>query len=553
MSFVITQSCCNDASCIPVCPVSCIRPTPDDPDFLTSEMLYIDPKSCIDCGACMDVCPVGAIYPEEELPESLDRYADINAAYFDRNPITEGLAPAAAPISVPRGEVPWRVAIVGSGPAGTFAAAELMARVPGVEIEMFDRLPTPWGLARAGVAPDHWETKEISEVFRRTASRPGFAFHLNVEVGKDLSHEELMNHHHAVIYATGAMQDRTLGVPGDDLPGSVAAIDFVAWYNGHPDFSDRAFDLTGSRAVVVGNGNVALDVARILLTDPETLAHSDISDRALNALRTSSITEVVVLGRRGVAQASYTTPELMALAKVEGVEVVVEGASPVHAEGSFAVELKQQVATEYAAASSAAGAAKKLVLRHLTSPVRIIGEDSVTGIELVRNELVADEDQQLQAVATDDTSELVTSLVIRAVGFRSAPVPGVPFDDSRNRFPHSSGRILDERRGGPVPGVYVTGWAKRGASGVIGTNKRCAAETVDALVQDLLAGSLPAPSGDRAALTQRISELPVDSVDRQGWLAIEKHERTLGASQGRPRVKVVDRTALVALARQGTA
>lgn len=553
MSFVITQSCCNDASCIPVCPVSCIRPTPGDSDFLTSELLYIDPKSCIDCGACMDVCPVGAIYPEEELPESLVRYADINAAYFERHPITEGLAPTTAPTSVPRGEVPWRVAIVGSGPAGTFAAAELMARVPGVEIEMFDRLPTPWGLARAGVAPDHWETKEISEVFRRIASRPGFAFHLNVEVGKDLTHEELMEHHHAVIYATGAMQDRTLGVPGDDLPGSVAAVEFVAWYNGHPDFSGRTFDLTGTRAVVVGNGNVALDVARILLTDPETLAHSDISDRALEALRHSSITEVVVIGRRGVAQASYTTPELLALARLEGVEVVVEGASPVPAKGSFAVELKQQVAAEYAAALTATSATKKLVLLHLTSPIRMIGEHAVTGIELVRNELVADEDQQLHAVATGDTSELATSLVIRSVGFQSAPVPGVPFDDDSSRFPHAQGRILDVRRGGPVSGVYVTGWAKRGASGVIGTNKRCAAETVDSLVQDLLAGVLPVPSGDRATLSQRISELPVDSIDRQGWLTIEKHERTLGASQGRPRVKIIDRTALVALARQDTA
>lgn len=552
MSFVITQSCCNDASCIPVCPVSCIRPTPDDPDFLSAEMLYIDPQSCIDCGACMDVCPVGAIHHEEDLPDIFGRYADVNAAYFERHPITGTPAPTVAPPKAPRAETPWRVAVVGSGPAGTFAAAELMTRVPGVQIEMFDRLPTPWGLARAGVAPDHWGTKEVSEVFRRIAARPGFAFHLNVEVGKELSHDELLQHHHAVVYATGAMEDRPLGLPGEHLPGSVAAAEFVAWYNGHPDFADRTFDLSGERAVVVGNGNVALDVARILLTDPETLASSDISDRALEALRHSRIMEVVVLGRRGVAQAAYTTPELLALARLEGVDVVVEGAPDEISPGSFASELKQQVAAEYAAAISAGASRRRLVLRHLTSPVRLLGEHAVTGVELVRNELVAGEDQQVRAVATDDTSRLETSLVIRSVGFRSSPVDGVPFDADRGRLPHRRGRVLDPDGDEPVPGVYVTGWAKRGPSGVIGTNRSCAAETVDSLVEDLLAGALPAPTGDRESLSRRIAELALDEIDRSGWLAIEKHERALGASQGRPRVKVVDRAALLALARPET-
>lgn len=551
MSYVITQSCCSDASCLPVCPVSCIRPTPEDPDFLTTEMLYIDPQSCIDCGACVEVCPVGAIHHEDELPESFARYTDINAAYFERHPLTDTLAQVAPPRSVPRPETPWRVAIVGSGPAGTFAAAELMARVPGVEIEMFDRLPTPWGLARAGVAPDHWGTKEISEVFRRIAARPGFAFHLNVEIGKDLSHQELVSHHHAVIYATGAMEDRTLGVPGEHLPGSVAAAEFVAWYNGHPDFAHRTFDLTGERAVIVGNGNVALDVARILLTDPEVLASTDISDRALEALRHSSITEVVVLGRRGVAQAAYTTPELLALGRIEGVEVVVEGASAAPTAGSFASELKQRVAAEYVADSASSGQ-KRLVLRHLASPLRLLGEQAVSGIEVVRNELTMDEGQA-RAIATDEVSELSTSLVIRSVGFRSAPVLDVPFDDDRGRFPHARGRVLDDPRDGSLPGVYVTGWAKRGPSGVIGTNKQCAAETVDSLVQDLLAGVLPAPTGDRAALARRIAERQVDTVDRRGWLAIEKHERALGASQARPRVKVVDRVELADLARESSA
>ena len=287
MAHVITQPCCNDASCIDVCPVNCIHPTPDEPDFISAEMLYIDPDTCIDCGACVDECPVEAIFPDDSIDEGQERYLQINADYYTDHDVSCGLVASRKEESLPPGKE-LHVAIVGAGPAAFYAAEELLKH-SAIRVDMFDRLPTPYGLVRAGVAPDHPSTKGVEKTFASTAAKATFEYFLHVEMGKHLNHDELTDHYGAVVYAHGASSDKQLGVDGEDLPGSIAATAFVAWYNGHPDYADRDFDLSAERAVVVGNGNVALDVARILLDDPDHLAKTDIADHALEKLRTSNI------------------------------------------------------------------------------------------------------------------------------------------------------------------------------------------------------------------------------------------------------------------------
>ncbi|GAA4486642.1 FAD-dependent oxidoreductase [Rhodococcus olei] len=560
MAYVITQPCCNDATCLEVCPVDCIRPTPADPGFATAEMLHIDPGTCIDCGACAEECPVDAIFAADELPEEHARYASVNADWFDRHPLEsswDALEPGGR-VTLPPDTTPLRVAIVGSGPAACYAAADLIGRAgAAVEVEMFDRLPTPWGLIRAGVAPDHPGTKAITDVFRATTSNPAFAFRLNVEIGADLSHDDLMAHHHAVIYAVGAAGDRRLGVPGEDFAGCHGATEFVAWYNGHPDRADARFDLSGERVVIVGNGNVALDVARILVSDPDELAATDIADHALEALRASNIREVVLLGRRGPAEAAYTSPELIALGRLPGVDVVVDAlAFDEHARGAAgddasdaATALKTAVAAEYAERPPTPGN-RRIVLRYMVSPVVMLGEGRVEGVRIVHNALV-DEDGVRRAEPTDRYESIETSLVLRAIGYRGTAVPGLPFDEDRGVIPNAGGRVADPRTGAPLPGVYAAGWIKRGPSGVIGTNKRCAQETVAHLLDDAVAGRLVAPTGNRDTLTALLRARSPEVVDGEGWRAIDAAERDRGRTQGRPRTKFTDIESMLAAASPG--
>lgn len=547
MSFVVTQPCCNDASCVPVCPVACIRPTPDDPEFTKTEMLYIDPRTCIDCGACMEACPVDAIHHEDELPAGYERFAEINADYFRRHPIDAGeVAPSPVkPAKVARAQEPWRVAIVGSGPAGMYAAAELMSRMPSgaVEVDLFERLPTPWGLVRAGVAPDHLATKSVTDVFRKIAGRPGIRLHLNVEIGRHITHDELRDHHHAVIYAVGALDGRKLGITGEDLPGSVAASEFVAWYNGHPDYAHRTFDLDGERAVIVGNGNVALDIARLLVTDPDDLDHSDMAQYALEALRKSKIREVVVLGRRGPVQAAYTGPELLALGRIPGVDIVVDpgdfGDDPIDDRSSFSTDLKMRILREYAGREIHPDR-RRIVLRYRASPSSILGTDRVEGVEITRNELTVDAEGRLVAGPTGHRESMPAGFVLRSIGFRGIAVPGVPFDPDAGVIPNVDGRVVDPSTATTVPGVYTTGWVKRGPSGVIGTNKLCARATVDLLIDDLTAGRLTSPERGRDSLDGLIEERQPAVVDRKGWLTIDAAERSRGRDAGRPRIKITD-------------
>ncbi|MBO0855828.1 MAG: FAD-dependent oxidoreductase [Nocardia sp.] len=542
MAYVITQRCCNDASCVPECPVDCIRPTPEQPEFATTEQLYIDPDTCIDCGACVDACPVEAIFSEDDLTASLARFRDINATYFERHPLEANFDPLATPARPPKELGTLRVAIVGAGPAACYAADELLRRAD-VEVEMFDRLPTPFGLVRAGVAPDHPGTKSVSTMFESAFRRENLQYRLNVEIGKHISHEELLGHHHGVIYAVGASADRKLDVPGEDLPGSHSATEFVAWYNGHPDYADYDFDLSGERAVIVGNGNVALDVARVLTLPAEELAKTDIADHALEALRKSNIREVVVLGRRGPLQAAYTSAEFLALGYLKGVDVVIDPAEleldPASAaelddpEIEPSLKLKYELAQEYAA-KTPNPENKRIVFRYLASPTGITGDDKVSELEFVHNELVS-EDGRIVARPSDRTETLAASMVLRSIGYRGVPIAELPFDERRGVVPNEHGRVVDD--GTHVTGVYVSGWIKRGPRGVIGTNRVDAVETVEQLLEDFTSGKLAAPQGDRAALENLLAERQPDAVGRAGWKAIDTAEKSAGKANGRPRVK----------------
>src|SRR5262245_34593939 len=396
-----------------------------------------------------------------------------------------------------------RVAVVGSGPAGFYAAAHLLAsEEPAVEVDMIERLPTPWGLVRLGVAPDHPNIKSVSRAFERIAARPGFRLLGNVEVGRDVTHEELAQGYDAVVYAVGAQTDRRLGIPGEDLPGSWPATAFVAWYNGHPDFQDLEFDLSGERAVVIGNGNVAVDVARMLALTQEELNPTDTTDPAIAAIVTSGIRGILMIGRRGPAQGAFTTPELQELGELAGADVVVDPAEMELDEASLAALAEDtaiarrnvEVLTEYAS-RAAAGKPRSVKLRFLLSPVAILGDGKVEAIEVVRNALVADEGGRIRAEPTGEHETIPCGIVFRSVGYLGVPLPGVPFDEARGTVPNEGGRVLSET-GAPLAGVYCAGWIKRGPSGVIGTNKKDATETVELLLEDARAGKLPQRTTD---------------------------------------------------------
>jgi ferredoxin--NADP+ reductase len=450
---------------------------------------------------------------------------------------------------------PLRVAVIGSGPAGFYATGQLLSsKDPAVAVDLYDRLATPWGLVRAGVAPDHPKIKTVTRVYEKTAAHPDFRFFGNVEVGSDVSHEQLVNHYDAVLYAFGTAGDRKLGIPGEDLPGSYAATAFVAWYNGHPDYCDLEFDLTPKRAVVIGNGNVAIDVARMLVLSHDELAVTDTADHAIEALRASQVEEVVLLGRRGPAQAAFTNPELRELADLIDADVIVDpeqmqldDASRAFIESDAAdMTSKRNIDVLQGYASQApAGKPKRIVLRFLASPVEILGEDRVTGIVIERNELVAGEDGSLKARSTGERETIETGLVLRSIGYVGSPLPGVPFDERRSTLLNERGRVLDPATGQPLPGVYAAGWIKRGPSGVIGTNKKDAQETTSLLLEDYAAGLLPARAAEPDELIAALESKGKPIVEYVGWQAIDEHERTSGEPHGRPRIKLVSHDELL--------
>ena len=455
------------------------------------------------------------------------------------------------------GELALRVAVVGSGPAAFYATGALLAsEEPRVEVDMIERLPTPWGLVRLGVAPDHPQLKTVSRAFEKIAARPGFRFLGNVEVGRDVTHDELASLYDAVVYAVGSQTDRRLGIPGEDLPGSWAATEFVAWYNGHPDFQHLEFDLSHERALVIGNGNVALDVARMLALTREELAPTDTTDAAIDAIVSSGIREIVVLGRRGPVQAAWTSTELGELGELAGADVVVDPTEldldPVsEAEleaASNVVKRNVEILREFASREQE-GKPRVLRLRFCTSPVAILGEERVEGVEFVHNRLESDGRGSVRAVATDERDVIPCGIVFRSVGYRGVGVSGVPFDEPAGTMPNAEGRVLDEG-GAPIRGLYCAGWIKRGPTGVIGTNKKDATETVELLLEDARAGRLPERSDQ--CVDELLAARGVQIVTYQGWEAIDAVETSRGAEHGRPRIKLVTRDELLQAARSAS-
>ncbi|MBN9099874.1 MAG: FAD-dependent oxidoreductase [Pseudonocardia sp.] len=497
MPYAITQNCCTDASCVAACPVNCIHPTPDEPDFGTTDMLYVDPRTCIDCGACADACPVDAVRPAELLTGPLADYPALNAGFYADRPM--GRPASAAPVFHAWGPVAFRtalpadfpvldVAVVGTGPAGMYTVQDLLLHTT-ARVTVYDRLAVPGGLVRFGVAPDHPATKKIGETFARHHGHERVRMRLGVEVGGvesggDVTMAELTARHDAVIVAVGASRGRELGVPGENLPGVEQATTVVGWYNGHPEVGADAVDLSAQRVVVVGNGNVALDIARILTADPADLEGTAIARPVLERLRAGAVREVVLLGRRGPADAAYTRPELLALTRRTGVEMVVDAADPATgaaidaaADGEHAAVLRglRREHLDWSVPPPGDGP-KRLVLRFGSAPEAFDGDGRV---------------QVVRTAGPAGAAAIPAGLVVRAIGHRGVPLPGLPFDEAAGAVPNDRGRVEG------MPGVYVVGWIKRGPSGGIGANRVDAGETVGALVDDVVAGRVAARSRRR--------------------------------------------------------
>lgn len=442
------------------------------------------------------------------------------------------------------------IAIVGSGPAALYAAAELAKqRDPLVHVTMLDRLPCIGGLVRSGVAPDHHERRLMIDAYEKLARSAGrFEFIGPVEVGRDITHEELLAHHHGVIYAVGASGSQPLNIPGATLPGCYPSNEFVGWYNGHPDYSDLDVDLSCQRAVVIGNGNVALDIARLLLKSDEALTTTDIADHARIKLSKSNIKEVVVLGRRGPVQASFTHPELHELGGLVNVEVKV---SPVDLDASewpiksFSMSMRRACLAGYTSAKKTA-AEKTLELKFLASPVSLQGDSGVSSLTLIKNRLEQDNNGQVHAFATELTEEITTGLVVHAIGYKALPVPGLPFDETIGIVPNRKGRVANQ-----TSGTYVTGWIKRGARGVIGTNKVCAAETVASLLEDVASDNYHRPRNSPQQFTELLRQRIPDFVDYRGWKMIDQHERSV-VEEGAPRRKICSVEEMVGIANSQT-
>jgi ferredoxin--NADP+ reductase len=444
-------------------------------------------------------------------------------------------------------EHPLRVAIIGSGPSGFYAADHLQKqKTLTVEIDMFERLPTPYGLVRGGVAPDHQKIKSVTKVYDKIAGNASFRFYGNVNFGTDLTHDDLIAHYHAIIYAVGAQTDRELGIPGENLPGSHPATEFVGWYNGHPDYRDLQFDLTQEKAVVIGVGNVAMDVARILARTTDELMDTDIADYALDALANSKVREIYVLGRRGPAQAAFTNPEIKELGEMEAAEVIVgknevqldEHSQALIASGEDRTAAGNvQILTLYAEREPQ-GKPRRIVFRFLVSPVEIIGKDRVEAIKIVHNVLVKKDDGSLSAKATDKEEIIPVGLVFRSVGYKGVALPGVPFHEKWGIIPNDNGRVLTAIGGERVIGDYVVGWIKRGPSGIIGTNKPDSVETVNMLLEDLQAGTLLSPATpNRASLEALLALRGVEVVTYADWQLLDALEQSNGTAVGRPRLK----------------
>lgn len=444
-----------------------------------------------------------------------------------------------------------RVAVVGSGPSGLYALRALLESESSVSVDVFDRLPAPYGLVRYGVAPDNPKMRSVIRVLREPFDGSDVEFFGNVAFGDDLTRKDLRTHYHAVIYATGTQGDRSLNIPGEDLPGSYSAREFVNWYCGHPDAAERDFPLHGPEVAVIGAGNVALDIARMLARSNAEIGETDVPDHVLAALHLSEITDIHVLARRGPAQAKFTPVELREMGKLANADVIVDPDElALDADGEARVAEERQVRKNVEllrewSQREPEGKPRRVHLRFLRSPVRILGDDRVTGLVAERNALAGGG----KVTGTGACESRDTGLVLRAVGYQARPLPDVPFDPSTYTVPHQAGRVLDED-GERLPGEYVTGWAKRGPTGVIGTNKSDAAETVRSLFEDQAELEAPARP-ERVEVTELLASRGVAFTDWAGWLRLDARETDLGEAQGRPRAKIADRASMLDISRDG--
>ena len=456
---------------------------------------------------------------------------------------------------------PLRIAIIGSGPAA-FYAAEALLKAPGraVQVDMFDRLPTPYGLVRGGVAPDHQKIKSVIAIYEKVAAHPGFRFFGNVEFGDHLTRADLERHVHGILYACGAQADKRLGIPGEELAGSHSATEFVAWYNGHPDFRDRVFDLTAESVAVIGVGNVAVDVARILCLTPEELRETDMADYAIEALSSSRVKEVSILGRRGAAQAAFTTVEVKELGELPGADVIVrpdevvidEVSAAELAEARATTKAKVEIVQEFSRRTPA-GKPRRLHIRFLIAPLELrAGADGrVAGLRLAKNRLLKNEAGAVVTEPTGEQEELAAGLVFRSVGYRGVALPDVPFDPRSGLIPNVKGRVLQGPGGAPLPGHYATGWIKRGPTGVIGNNKADSVETVNQMLEDLAAGAFPVPAApDPVALEALVRERQPAVVTFADWKRLDAAEVERGKPLGRPRVKFTSIADMVGVLRK---
>lgn len=438
-------------------------------------------------------------------------------------------------------ENPLRVAIVGSGPSGFYAAESLLQSDKKVLVDMFERLPAPYGLVRYGVAPDHPKIKNVIKIYERIAEKPGFAFLGNVNVGRDISVQELKNFYDVILLAYGAPRDRRLGIPGEDLSGSYTATEFVAWYNGHPDYRDRTFDLSSPVAVVIGQGNVAADVCRILCKTVDELKNTDIAGYALEVLAESKVQEVHMIGRRGPAQAAFTPIEIREFGELADCDPVV---SPEDLELNPASRTELETAKELTrkknveilqkfAALGASSKRKKFFVRFLRSPVEIKGGGRVERVVFEKNRLEGEPGRQ-KAKGTGEKEEMACGLVFRSVGYHGLPTPGVSFDERAGVIPNQEGRVTES--GQVVPGLYAAGWIKRGPTGVIGTNKADSDETVRHIFEDI-AQFTPAAQRDTGSLLESLKKKGVRVVSFPDWKRIDAREIARGVPAGKPREK----------------
>ena len=452
-------------------------------------------------------------------------------------------------------ERPLRAAIIGAGPSGFYAAAALFKEGIHVTVDLFDRLIAPHGLVRYGVAPDHQNIKAVAKTYDRTAAEPGFRYFGNVDFGKDITHEELKKHYDVIFYTTGAQSDRKLGIPGEDLPNSMSATEFVAWYNGHPDYRDLEVDLSCNAAIVVGVGNVAMDVARVLAKSIDELEDTDIADHALKALAKSNVKDIYVVARRGPAQVKFTNAEIREMGHLAIADAIVldselrlDRASSAEIEGDTAMQKNLDYMRAFAEIG-ATGKPRRVHFRFLLSPVEIIEENGkIAAVKMERNELRASVSGDIKASGTGKYETIPAGMILRSVGYKGVPMPGVPFDARHGVIPNEVGRVIDLETGRVVPGEYVAGWIKRGPTGVIGTNKPDAIESVNSMFDDLQKNKLEAAADpDPEAIPALLKERGVRYVTKDEWKKIDAVEVTEGKKRGKPRVKIVKRADMLAV------